>query len=102
MKFNQINGLGADTTSFDWGSLLDKAVTGYTQITTTKNAAEIAKLNAQAAQAKANYDAQIQYNAALATRNNSPIYNGNAAQEFDIMPFVLIGGAAVLLLFMTK
>lgn len=93
---NSGNGLG----DLDFGSIVDKLVSGYAAYSTTKAQTDLAKAQIQAQQAQA----QAQQNALL--YQLSPQYTGNystgAAPSSNLMPILLIGGAALLMFFMLK
>lgn len=93
MQANNLGGLG----EFDWGQLLDTAVKGYTTIQSQKTAAQQtqALLDLQRAQQQQNaliYANNPQYSAA---------YSG-AGQTSNLLPLLMIGGAALLLVFLMK
>lgn len=88
-----LGGLG----EFDWGQLLDTAVKGYATIQTAKSAAELSKSQLELQKQALQQNAMIYAN----NPNYSAAYSG-APQSSNVMPFLLIGGAALLLVLLMR
>jgi len=103
MEYNQgRNGLGA----IDWNSIIKDVVGGYAAVKSVQTQADLVKAQTQAAQAQAaritlptNMPSPLSYQL---NPQYSPQYATPQAQQSNMMPILLIGGAAVLLLFLMK
>jgi|WetSurMetagenome_2_1015567.scaffolds.fasta_scaffold562844_1 hypothetical protein len=93
MQGQNLGGLG----DVDWNALINTAVTGYAQVSQAKAASDLAQkqFDLQQAQIKQN---QLIY---AANPNYSAAYGG-ASQSSNLMPLLLIGGAALLVVFLMK
>jgi len=95
MQARNLGGLGE--VDIDWNALINTAVTGYAQVSQAKTASDLAQkqFDLQQAQIKQN---QLIY---AANPNYSTAY-GTTSQSSNLMPLLLIGGAALLVVFLMK
>lgn len=87
------NGMG----EIDWGGILKDAVGGYVAVKGAQTQADI--LKTQLAQQKAVQDASMLYQL---NPQYSPQYGVPQTQQSNLVPIMLIGGAALLLFFLMK
>lgn len=80
----------------DWGGILKDAVGGYVAVKGAQTQADI--LKTQLAQQKAQQDAMIYQ----LSPQYSPQYGAPVSQQSNLMPILLIGGAALVLFFLMK
>lgn len=93
------NGLG----DIDWNSIIKDVVGGYAAVKSVQSQADLVKAQTQAAQARTALPGGMP--SPLAYQLNpqySPQYAMPQAQQSNMMPLLLIGGAALLLVFLMK
>jgi len=81
----------------DWSGILKDAVGGYVAVKGAQTQADI--LKTQLAQQKAAQDAAMSFQL---SPQYSPQYGVPQAQQSNMLPIILIGGAALLLFFLLK
>lgn len=98
-----IQGKNAGLGEIDWNSIIKDAVGGYAAVKSVQTQADLVKQQQQL-QTQQLQQAQAAQQAALAYQYN-PSYSGTygaPAQSSNLMPLLLLGGAAVLIFVMMK
>lgn len=87
------NGMG----EIDFGSIIKDVASGYVAYSQAKSATEIAKLQAQQGAALNSFPSALNYQL---NPNYSGSYGVPQTTSSNMMPILLMGGAAVLVLFL--
>lgn len=89
------NGLG----DIDWNSIIKDVVGGYAAVKTVQTQADLVKAQQKAAQAQTALPSPLAYQL---NPQYSPQYAMPQTQQSNLTPILLIGGAALLLMFLMK